>query len=485
MSSVVWYYSVGGNVSSPLTWEELSFAVKEGKVGPNDLVWTSAFGSEWRKASTLEGLFGTNEIKKESALEEEIEPIEDDVCEIESEEIPLEIKADTQASEEATDNDFTQNAQQQSKGGVTQGVKVLLGLKRAYDGMVNLLFAQPFNIMRWIPLAVALFLASQLSSSFLMNATGVLLVGSDDIRSTLVENSEKLGIDKAFFSRGVFSKQWKEDSILLQNYVKVAQEKQISQEKMAKEFLEIYDRQIDGIGLTCCYIWDWFKSTNGIFTVAMFFVMVFVMKITMFWFGSRGKFIAMYRCLFPNIPFGITWRIVASASNRFFRMLVAIELITSSIFFILSLAFIRYVAHAYVDKQLSIEHFVLGVGIMFCVYSLFVLLNNYLQDFVALPFLFEKKRITPGYIFKGFGFWVVRYGIVYMLLLILIQVLLSLVGLLVGPSLIQQIFSMPVSGQLLALPIFIIHLLWTMNITLQMRPELLKKLSGEYPFPNN
>ena len=44
---------------------------------------------------------------------------------------------------------------------------------------------------------------------------------------------------------------------------------------------------------------------------------------------------------------------------------------------------------------------------------------------------------------------------------------------------------MPITGQLIALPIFIVHLLWVMDITIQMRPELAKKRPPVDPYQVN
>ena len=55
--SVAWYFSVNAVPSGPLTWDELRQSAAEGKFGPEDFVWSSGSGSEWRKASTIESLF--------------------------------------------------------------------------------------------------------------------------------------------------------------------------------------------------------------------------------------------------------------------------------------------------------------------------------------------------------------------------------------------------------------------------------------------
>jgi uncharacterized membrane protein len=50
------YYAVGGKQQGPVGSEALAALAREGKLKPDDLVWNSSFGNEWRKASTIPGL---------------------------------------------------------------------------------------------------------------------------------------------------------------------------------------------------------------------------------------------------------------------------------------------------------------------------------------------------------------------------------------------------------------------------------------------
>lgn len=462
MSSVVWYYSVKGKISSPLSWEELCDAVKEQKFGPDDLVWTKSFGKEWRKASTLEGLFGDS-VQIEIPIVEESEQTQ--TTTLESEQV-LE-------PEPTNIEDMSSDEQQQEAPVVKQRVGVFLGLRRAYYGMLGILFATPFNIMRWIPLAVALFLASQMSTKFVMNATNAFLSNDKSVASKLTENKAELGLPEEFFTTGVFAEAWKNEVADVQSFLE--EQQTLSQEELTKQLLEKYNRIFNGVGETCSYLWRWFKSFNGIVILGTVFMMSFLLKLALYWFGSRGQFMAMARCYNPTEPFSVTWRSVASASNRFFRLLVVVELIVSAIYLALTLTVIRYAAIAFDTQAISVEKFILYMTWLCLFYFVNMFINYYLKSFVALPVLLENKRITFRYIFRGFGAWVIRFGIIYTILLIGLQSVLGYVGGVVGAGLIQMIFTMPITGQLLALPVFVIHLLWTMDITIQMRPELAKK----------
>ncbi len=51
MGAEVWFLARDGRRIGPLTREELDEAVRRGEVAPDDLLWTPAFGSDWRRAA--------------------------------------------------------------------------------------------------------------------------------------------------------------------------------------------------------------------------------------------------------------------------------------------------------------------------------------------------------------------------------------------------------------------------------------------------
>lgn len=483
MSSVVWYYSVKGKMSAPLTWEELCDAVKSQKVGPEDLVWTKAFGKEWRKASTLEGLFGspTQFEEKENTV------FPDDKVSNE-----LKDHSDEDAFDSASiDNDIEESENPQEEGSLDQEthedsfpkarVGVRLGFKRAYTGMLNILFPTPFNIMRWLPLALSLFLASQMSTDFVLNATQELFAPNSQISRQFKEKAGEFGINESFYNTGIFSEEWKQDYNKLNEFAKIAQEQKLPQEEMSKQIMDIYQRLVDGFGVSCVELWNWLKSVNGITIVASMFIMSFLLKLALFWFGSRGKFMAMARCYNPTEPFAVTWRRVAASSNRFYKLLVVVELLFSLINTGLILWFIQSVAHDYRQGCLTVEGFGLRIMGLILFYFFMMFINYYIKNFVSLPILLENQKLSFGYIFKGFGFWIIRFAILYFVLFTGLQMLVGFIGV----GILKEILLMPITGQLIALPIFIVHLLWVMDITIQMRPELAKKRPPVDPYQVN
>ena len=55
--SVAWYTFADGVRLGPMSWDELRAAARDGSLKPDHYVWTAGYGSEWRKASTLDTLF--------------------------------------------------------------------------------------------------------------------------------------------------------------------------------------------------------------------------------------------------------------------------------------------------------------------------------------------------------------------------------------------------------------------------------------------
>lgn len=52
-----WYYAIDRQQLGPIGQEALVALAREGKLGPDDLVWNASMGNRWAKASTVAGLF--------------------------------------------------------------------------------------------------------------------------------------------------------------------------------------------------------------------------------------------------------------------------------------------------------------------------------------------------------------------------------------------------------------------------------------------
>lgn len=61
--SIVWYTYSDGVRLGPMSWDELRAAARDGSLKPDHYVWTAGYGSEWRRASTLETLFPPKDAK--------------------------------------------------------------------------------------------------------------------------------------------------------------------------------------------------------------------------------------------------------------------------------------------------------------------------------------------------------------------------------------------------------------------------------------
>ena len=56
-----WYYNEGSEQKGPISRETLEAMAQQGTLKPSQLVWTEEFGSEWKPASSVPGLFGQAE----------------------------------------------------------------------------------------------------------------------------------------------------------------------------------------------------------------------------------------------------------------------------------------------------------------------------------------------------------------------------------------------------------------------------------------
>lgn len=52
-----WYYAENEKQQGPVEFEQLAALVQEGRLKPEDLVWTASMGDQWAKAGSVPGLF--------------------------------------------------------------------------------------------------------------------------------------------------------------------------------------------------------------------------------------------------------------------------------------------------------------------------------------------------------------------------------------------------------------------------------------------
>lgn len=502
MSSVVWYYSVNGKVSSPISWEELCEAAEKNLLGPDDLVWTKAFGKEWHKASTLEGLFGlVNPSENKNEDSNNVVNVEaiDEIKDLSEENNNLN-NADTIVEQEEEYQPYYY---------YPRTIGICRSFKKAYRWMLKILFSDAFNIFRWIPFAVAFFMASVLSTSFFDNALVSFSTLNYRQKSQIENKLLEANLNPDFFTTGIFSDACKEKFNELysfsnnfqmpignpalsgvpkskkqltptnnqlaqnpQNQIPVSNTMVMSPEEMTERILNIYRSLLVYLGESASYLSTWIKSKGALSLLVPFILMVVLLKIATLWLGSRGRFIAISRCYNNNEPFAITWRSVASPSNRYFRMLTFIELIVLAINITIFLYFLEYLADGYLSKSLTLKGFCIRIFGFFLFSFLIKIIKFYFSNFLALPILLENRRVTLRYAFKGFGFWFIRFGLIYILLSILFYLFFAFILMVVGAGVVQMLLAIPVVGQLIGLPVYLMYQLWVIDVTKQVRPEL-------------
>lgn len=120
----IWYYATEGVRHGPVTFDELRALAKTGSLKPLDLVWQPAFGSEWRNAGGVDGLFVKD-------TPPEVPPVLENARDTSS--VPI--------------------------TGVTGSRPSCLGaVSQAFGRMVNLLF-RPFDLTRWFSIGFCTWLA--------------------------------------------------------------------------------------------------------------------------------------------------------------------------------------------------------------------------------------------------------------------------------------------------------------------------------------
>lgn len=143
----VWYYSINNEQKGPVSRAELEALAKDGRLRRNQLVWTQAFGSDWREAAAVPGLFPpAEEVSNEPAIPTRM---------VQTADIPA-------YSVSASDGTFARNAEltrrarESMRGNWGMGVAYLLIyfavffaislLLPAFGGLVGYLFAGPLQV---------------------------------------------------------------------------------------------------------------------------------------------------------------------------------------------------------------------------------------------------------------------------------------------------------------------------------------------------
>jgi len=115
-----WYYSEGTQQKGPINRETLETMARNGTLRPHQLVWTEEFGSEWKKAESVPGLFPP---KTPSA---EVSPPVEQAIQVPADEMPVYRAAGLDDGSFAENSELTRRARSDLQGNWGVGVGVTL-----------------------------------------------------------------------------------------------------------------------------------------------------------------------------------------------------------------------------------------------------------------------------------------------------------------------------------------------------------------------
>lgn len=453
--NVLWYYSVKGICSAPLSWSQLREAAKNGDFGPEDFVWTAGYGKEWKKAASIEQLFpqppkpaapDSDDPQYNAGAENEPTP-----------ENPPRMNA--KSSETLMKRRMAQFLRLPSPFAPPRGVPLAdmrhyslwTSFAHAWQAMVFLLFKN-FSFGRFLIFAGAVLLIVLGNSPVFSPAD--LRPGDWQAYRSHFELSGIL--DSPFFanlSENLRSYQ-QDPQDFLQNL-------QINQKSIVQSFLADFHELSFSVA-------DWFAGMNLVragFLLAIVFAILLSCYLTS-WFHSRGWTLLITRIYRPSDHF----------PDSFLLSQPAATIIQKGLFFIiLAFHFARFAfvgiaffcaAHTPAGTSLSIHSLTVWL-FSFCMLEIVrAFLLSWIRDFTTPRIMLMGIGFREGLLLslKDFGFWYFGY---VLLIAFLSSLYLQLIF-----SLIPKIVEFPILLALLLPPVFLLRTLFALNLIFRRFPEL-------------
>lgn len=443
--SVAWYFSVNAVPTGPLTWDELRESAAGGKFGPEDFVWSSGSGSEWRKASTFESLFPRPEPSPPPlpppgdtpAVHRPREPIAIEIVPIAS---PFAVPGAAAAKPDDG----------------RPAVKCLEALATGWRETHRVLFSE-FSFRRWFLFALCIMFTLLYRQNPLAFLAPSGRSGGDEQRI------ERLGLQEVAES-GVFKLQDVFAAMTAEGPERITN----------VEALNLFGTAARESSIAML---KWFGSTQDYGGLAAAGAVLFFVFAIGVWFSARGFVMFFTRLYVPDSPLFATWIEGDAAARTLFRGLFCIRLVVKAAQLAFVVAAIRALAAVPLDVAVPIELLmkIIGGALLFWLGD--ALLMGYVHDFVVPLVVLENRKFVPA-LFAALrisGLWLIRYlamlaGVfaVLMTLLMGVAVIFGLTAYLAIAMLIIQ----PLFGTLLLLPLHMLRRLWSLNIVFMLRPEL-------------
>lgn len=441
--NVSWYYAVKGTRTGPVSWDEVRSSVQSGVLGADDFVWSPSFGSEWRKASSLTGLFPPPEPEK--TVQDAPSPDE------------AATRLDFALHIEEAKSPFTPPTA--SADGAVQApekVRCLQSLGRAWQNTKTILFSH-FSFRRWFIFSLCLMLTMLTPPNPI---AGVTTVNDNPSANRQIE---KLGLGEVV-SSGLFT---------LQTQLKNMQMPDAPATSEKEVLLIVGEAMRD----TAVSVRQWLNSGNHRFNSLVAAFLILCMYALSLWFSARGHVLFLSRIYRPDEIMFATWMESDKSAATLFRGMICIRLLTTAAFFALCSWHIQSLASIAADASVPIELTTRILYTLFAVPVMDLLAMGYVRDFVTPHIVLEDKRFIEScsIAFRLLGFWFLRYLlitlVVYMGLLLILGMTGAAFGL-GGYLAVSVIFMSPVFGSLLTLPLHLLRRLWSLDIIFRMKPEL-------------
>lgn len=443
--NVPWYYAVNGERKGPLSWNQILTAVQEGRLSPEHYIWSPAFGTAWRKAGTLTGLFPPPEGPPPTMPPNDAEPGPPPL----EKELEAMIEADTPVSPFAE----TPSTDETAPGaGPLEGVQCLKSLSRAWTHATRMLFTA-FAFRRWFFLSLCVML-TQLNPP---NPIAGLLSGNTDERTA--RHIDRLGLQTVAES-GIFNWSLPVDPA--------------GRPELGGEGASDWPARLGGAMRDTAVATQAWMTHRGhrmhVITLLGVIVLVYAIGI---WFTSRGHAMLLSRLYRPDALIFSTWIEADRAAKVLFKGMMIIRLVSILIFTLALHHAISALAALPADVAVPNAH----VFSMLRTFTLIIvadqIIMGFVRDFVTPHLVLGTPRFSNAFTLalSQTGLWYIRYLLLLFAAYSLLVMLLSLSLPIFGMAL-MMVFLSPLVGAMLTLPLHLLRRLWTLDIVFQLNPGL-------------
>ncbi len=463
--SVVWYTYADGVRLGPMTWDEVRAAARDGSLKANHWVWTAGYGSEWRRASSLETLFpppppgasvppppGPGEREEAAAA---APPAADGAGAPPpgfAEPLRLRLRAERspfRPPEGSLD------------GAAARPAHCLAALGTAWTNMRILLFA-PFSLRRWLLFSVAAFLLMLGAQPEPFAAPTALGVATGLVRGP-ASGSSAAPADPASGSRLVaFARRWQGGSAAA-----VA----------ADDPDAVWSELGAALRDDSAAVRDWARRAFArSWSIPVFAALVLLYAALRAWFLSRGWALLLNRVYRRDDPAFIAWADAVPPSRALFRAVFALRVPFVALYAVAVCRTIGFFASLPQGEPVPPRYALAAATVFSLLLLADAALTALLRDCVAPRVMLLREGVLGALaaLRRDAGWWIARYFGVLALFSFLNGLVLSAVAGLVDA--IVSALGLPVLATFalaaLVMPLQLWRTLWSLDLLFRLRPGL-------------